>query len=135
MFERSVQRIGAGGTDRTLVETVGGAEDLDEAKRLAPGVLRTLAMVEEAWKQDNLIRPGVEALITATVPIDSLKRWLTVREALDGLSIVARSQVAHPSKREALVDVWLHGDAGPFRLALAHRDPRLLPGHSSGERP
>src|SRR3546814_19045306 len=91
-------------------------------------------MVEEAWKQDNLIRPGVEALITATVPIDSLKRWLTVREALDGLSIVARYQVAHLSKREALVAVWVHGDAEQFRLALAQRDPALLPGHRSEER-
>ena len=53
------------------VETVTGAEDLDETKRLAPAVLRTLAMVEEAWKRDNLIRPGVEALISATVPTAS----------------------------------------------------------------
>src|SRR3546814_2313596 len=86
-------------------------------------------MVEEAWKQDNLIRPGVEALITATVPTHSLKRWLTVREALDGLSIVARSQVAHLSKREALLHAWVHGAAEQFRLALAQRHPELLPRH------
>lgn len=126
--ELSVQRIGPSGTDRTLVETVTGAGDLDEAKRLAPAVLRTVAMVEEAWKQDNLIRPGFESLVTATVPIDSLKRWLTVREALDGLSIVARYNVVHLMKREALVDVWVNGDAEQFRLALAQRDLELLPG-------
>jgi hypothetical protein len=128
VIELSVQRIGPSGTDRTLVETVAGADDLDETKRLAPAVLRTVAMVEEAWKQDNLIRPGFESLVTATVPIDSLKRWLTVREALDGLSIVARYSVVHLMKREALVDVWVNGDAEQFRLALAQRDLELLPG-------
>ena len=127
-IELSVQRIGPSGTDRTLLETVSGAGELDEAKRLAPAVLRAVAMVEEAWKQDNMIRPGVESLVTATVPIDSLKRWLTVREALDGLSIVARYQVVHLMKREALVDVWVNGDAEQFRLALAQRDLELLPG-------
>lgn len=128
VVELSVQRIGPSGTDRTLVETVTGADDLDETRRLAPAVLRTVAMVEEAWKQDNLIRPGFESLVTATVPIDSLKRWLTVREALDGLSIVARYSVVHLMKREALVDVWVNGDAEQFRLALAQRDLELLPG-------
>src|SRR3546814_3550607 len=38
-------------------------------------------------------------------------------------------QVAHLSKREALVDVWVHGDAEQFRLALAQRDLELLPGN------
>ena len=126
--ELSVQRLGPSGIDRTLVETVAGAEDLDESKRLAPAVLRTVAMVEEAWKQDNLIRPGFETRVTATVPIDSLKRWLTVREALDGLSIVARYQVVTLMRREALIDVWVNGDAEQFRVALAQRDLELLPG-------
>lgn len=127
-IELTVQRIGPSGTDRTLVETVTGVGDLDEVKRLASAVQRTMAMVEEAWKQDNLIRPGFETRVTATVPIDSLKRWLTVREALESLSIVARYQVVHLMKREALVDVWVNGDAEQFRLALAQRDLELLPG-------
>lgn len=128
-IELSVQRIGPSGTDRTLVETVTGGGDLDETRRLAPAVSRTVAMVEEAWKQDNLIRPGFESRITATVPIDSLKRWLTVRETLEGLSIVARYQVLHLMRREALIDVWVNGDAEQFRLALAQRDLELLPGN------
>src|SRR3546814_12533839 len=33
------------------------------------------------------------------------------------------------SKREALVDVLVHGDAEQFRLALAQRDLELLPGN------
>lgn len=126
--ELSVQRIGPSGTDRTLVETVSGAGDLDEVKRLAPVVQRTMAMIEEAWKQDNVIRPGLETLVSATVPLDSLKRWLTVREALESLSIVARYQVVQLTRREALLDVWVHGDAEQFRLALAQRDLELIPG-------
>lgn len=126
--ELSVQRLGQSGTDRTLLETVAGGEELDEVKRLAPAVLRAVAMVEEAWKQDNLIRPGFESRVTATVPIDSMKRWLTVREALDRLSIVARYQVILLTRREALVDVWINGEAEQFRMALAQRDLELLPG-------
>ncbi|MEQ8813341.1 MAG: DUF2066 domain-containing protein [Thalassobaculum sp.] len=126
--ELSIQRLGQGGTDSTMVETVAGAEDLDEARRLEPAVLRAVSLVEEAWKQDNLIRPGFETLVTATVPLDSLKRWLTVREALDGLSIVARYEVVQLTRREALVDVWINGDPEQFRVALAQRDLQLLPG-------
>lgn len=126
--ELSVQRLGPSGTDSTLVETVTGGDDLDEAKRLAPAVLRAVALVEDAWKRDNLIRPGFESLVTATVPLDSLRRWLTVREALDGLSIVARYRVVQLMRREALVDVWVNGDAEQFRVALAQRDLELLPG-------
>lgn len=127
-IELSVQRLGPSGTDRTLVETVAGGDALTEKQRLAPAVLRTVAMVEEAWVKDNVIRPGFETRVTATVPIDSMKRWLTVREALDGLSIVARYQVVQLTRREALVDVWVNGEAEQFRVALAQRDLQLLPG-------
>jgi len=126
--ELSVQRLGQSGTDSTMVETVNGADGLDETKRLAPAVLRTVALIEDAWKQDNLIRPGFETLVTATVPLDSLQRWLTVRESLDSLSIVARYEVVQLMRREALVDVWINGDAEQFRVALAQRDLELLPG-------
>lgn len=127
-IELAVQRLGPSGTDSTMLETVAGAEDLDETKRLAPAVRRTVTLVEEAWKRDNLIRPGFETLVTATVPLDSLRRWLTVREALDGLSVVARYQVVQLMRREALVDVWVNGDAEQFRVALAQRDLELVPG-------
>ena len=127
-IELAVQRLGPSGTDSTMLETVAGAEDLDETKRLAPAVRRTVALVEESWKRDNLIRPGFETLVTATVPLDSLQRWLTVREALDGLSVVARYKVVQLMRREALVDVWVNGDAEQFRVALAQRDLELLPG-------
>ncbi|GHD49557.1 hypothetical protein GCM10017083_21970 [Thalassobaculum fulvum] len=126
--ELAIQRLGPSGTDTTMLETVDGTGDLDEAKRLAPAVLRTVALVEEAWKRDNLIRPGFETLVTATVPLDSLQRWLTVREALDGLSIVSRYEVVQLMRREALVDVWVNGDAEQFRVALAQRDLELVPG-------
>lgn len=126
--ELSVQRLGPSGTDSTMVETVAGGGNLDEAKRLTPAVLRTVSLIESAWKQDNLIRPGFETLVTVTVPLDSLRRWLTVRESLDGLSIVARYDVVQLTRREALVDVWISGNAEQFRLALAQRDLELLPG-------
>ncbi len=126
--ELSVQRLGPSGTDSTMVESVSAAADLKESKRLAPAVLRTVDLVEAAWKQENLIRPGFETLVTATVPLDSLQRWLTVREALDALRIVARYEVVQLMRREALVDVWINGGPEQFRVALAQRDLELLPG-------
>lgn len=127
-IELSVQRLGRSGTGSTMVGTVAAAEDPDEVKRLMPAVTRTAALVEEAWKKDNLIRPGFETLVTATVPLDSLRGWLTVREALDELSIVARYRVVQLMRSEALVDVWINGDAEQLRVALAQRDLELVPG-------
>ena len=124
----AVQRLGPTGFDSTLIETVEAGEGADDPARFAAAVARTVVLVEDAWKRENLIRAGLESRVTVTVPIDSLRRWLSIREALDRTIIVPRFDVVQLTKREALVDLWVNGDAEQLRVALEQRDLRLLPG-------
>lgn len=125
--EISVERIGPTGFGTTLVETVSGTEGGD-AERYAAAVERTVDLIEDAWKQDNLIRGGLESRVTVTVPIDSMRRWLAVREALERTVIISRFDVVQLTRVEAVVDLWINGDAEQLRVALEQRNMRLLPG-------
>lgn len=124
----TLERLGPSGVDSTMVDSAPSPESTDEVERLQPAVARAVELVEEAWKNENLIRGNIETRVTVTVPLDSLSRWLAVREALDSLAVVTRYQVVHLMRSEALVDVTVAGDAEQFRVALAQRDLQLLPG-------
>lgn len=132
--EVSVQRIGPTGSGTVEIETVSAPAASEEAGtggdagRYAAAVRRTVEMVEDAWKDSNLIRGGLESRVTATVPIDSMRRWLTIREGLEQTLIVSRFDVIQLSRREALVDLWVNGDAEQLRVALEQRNLRLVPG-------
>jgi len=130
--EVSAQRIGPTGFDTTLIETVSPPADVegpvDDQARYLAAIDRTVTMVEDAWKTDNLIRGGLESRVTVTVPIDSMRRWLAVREALENTVIVSRFDVVQLTRVEALVDLWVNGDAEQLRVALEQRNLRLLPG-------
>ncbi|SDG43629.1 hypothetical protein SAMN05660686_04403 [Thalassobaculum litoreum DSM 18839] len=122
----SVRRIGASGSGTTMTDTVsadgGGGTAYDAA------VQRAVAMLEDAWKRDNLIQGGLESRVTVTVPIDSMKRWLAIREALEKTIIISRFDVIQLTRVEAVVDLWVNGGAEQLRVALEQQNLRLLPG-------
>jgi hypothetical protein len=122
----SVQRIGPTGFEKTLSDTVSGAGG--DAELYAAAVQRTVDLIEDAWKRNNLIRGGLESRVTVTVPIDSMRRWLAVREALEKTVIVSRFDVVQLTRLEALIDLWVNGDAEQLRVALEQQNMRLLPG-------
>ncbi len=124
----AVQRIGPTGFDSTLIETVEAGEGSDDRTRFEAAAARTVTLVEDAWKRENLIRSGLESRVTVTVPIDSLTRWLEIREALERTVIVPRFDVIQLTNREALLDLWVNGDAEQLRVALEQRDLQLQPG-------
>ncbi|WPZ33603.1 DUF2066 domain-containing protein [Thalassobaculum sp. OXR-137] len=121
----TVRRIGPSGSARTLTGTVSGETDTE---RYNAAVQKTVALLEDAWKQDNTIRGGTESRVTVTVPIDSLRRWLAVREGLDRTSIVSRYDVIQLTRIEALVDLWMIGGTEQLRVALEQQNLRLVPG-------
>ncbi|MCR9072933.1 MAG: DUF2066 domain-containing protein [Alphaproteobacteria bacterium] len=133
--EISVQRIGPSGTGTTQIETVApppvetlSVSDAGEAVRYAPAVRRAVELVEDSWKMSNLVRSGLESRVTVTVPIDSMGRWLAIREGLENTLVVSRFDVVQMTRKEALVDLWVNGDAEQLRVALEQRNLRLVPG-------
>ncbi len=118
----TVRRIGPEGLGAMLVETVRLGDAADEAERLKPAVERTLALLDEEWRQDNLVRPGVETKIPVVVPIDSMARWVEIRRALDGASIVPRYEVLQLTRSMAAVDLFVNGTVEGAEAALALRN-------------
>lgn len=122
----SVRRIGPSGSGETVTDTV--SADGGDAALYDAAVRRAVAMLEDGWKRDNLIQGGLESRVTVTVPIDSMRRWLAIREALEKTIIVSRYDVIELTRVEAVVDLWVNGAAEQLRVALEQQNLRLLPG-------
>lgn len=118
----TVRRIGPEGLGAMLVETVQLGVSATEAERLKPAVERTIALLDEEWRQDNLVQPGVETKVPVVVPIDSMARWVEIRRALDGASIVPRYEVLQLTRSMAAVDLFVNGTVESAEAALARRN-------------
>jgi hypothetical protein len=53
--------------------------------------------------------------------VSSFDYWLEVRKGLDGVSSISRREMLRISRTEALIDVWINGDADQLALALKQR--------------
>jgi hypothetical protein len=123
----TIRRIGPEGLGAMLVESVQLGDQAVEAERLKPAVERTLALLDEEWRQDNLVRPGVETKVPVVVPIDSMARWVEIRRALDGASIVPRYEVLQLTRSMAAVDLFVNGTVEGAEAALARRNLEFVP--------
>jgi hypothetical protein len=128
VLEITMARHGSARQSEVVVDTVEGETRDDLLGLLDAGVARMISQIEQSWKRDNLVRAGVETRVSALVPIQSFAGWLKLRRKLDQIAIVNRQELIRISKREALVDLWIQGDAEQLRIALAQRDLDLRPG-------
>ncbi|WP_420404082.1 DUF2066 domain-containing protein [Nisaea sp.] len=106
---------------QSLVRTVAPDPDAAGTDLMSAAAKAAVSEIQEAWKTENLISPGLETRVTVLVPVSSFDYWLDVREALDGVSSIARRELLRISRSEALLDVWINGDADQLALALTQR--------------
>ncbi len=88
------------------------------------------AELQEAWKQSNLLRPGSQRTIEATVPVSGLADWLEVQRRLKGVAAVRRTEVSELSRRKTEVAITFVGEEEQLVVAMAQSDLdlRLRPG-------
>ena len=126
VLEITVERHGLAKQGVTVVDSVRG-EALEEVGLLLDrGVGRVALEIEESWKRENLVTPGLETRVTAMVPISSFSRWLEIRRKLEGIAVLARWDLVRMTTREAVADLWVQGDPEQLRLALAQSDLELI---------
>jgi hypothetical protein len=94
------------------------------------GVLRgtvgeIVAMLDDEWKRETLLRFEQAAELAAVVPLGGLKDWLTVRERLGRMAEIDRVDIASLSRRDAKVVLHYFGDPERLGRALARRDLEL----------
>ena len=128
MLEITMVRYGSIGGGQTLVESLTGGSAAELTALLDTGVSRVVDEVQDAWKQENMVRPGVVSRVSVVVPIESFERWLSIRKRVDAVSILTKRELIRLSRREAHMDLLVNGDAEQLRIALSQRDLELIEG-------
>jgi len=114
--------VGGVADGRSLVLTVAPDQAAAGTDLMSAAAQAAVSEIQEAWKTENLISPGLETRVTVLVPLSSFDYWLEVREGLDGVSSISRRDLLRISRTEALLDVWINGDADQLALALKQRN-------------
>lgn len=128
VLEISIVRRGEEGVEETIVDSIKGWNSDELIGLLDAGVTQVVSTLSNAWKQSNLVRPGLETRVTVVVPIDGFGRWLSIKRRLAGIGVLRRSELLRLSKREALMDLWVQGNVEQLRNALRQQDLELFEG-------
>ena len=128
VLEIAIVRRGDEGMEETIIDSIKGQNPDDLIGLLDSGVTRVVSTLSTAWKQANLVHPGLESRVTVVVPIDGFGRWLSIRRRLAGIGVLRRTELLRLSKREAIMDLWVQGDVEQLRNAVRQRDLELLEG-------
>lgn len=88
-------------------------------------VQRIADRLEEDWKRQTLLRFGDEMALSATVVIDDLASWMTVRRLLAQTAEVRNVEIASLTSRDAQVILHFLGDPNQLAIALAQRELEL----------
>ena len=124
ILQLTVHRVGAA-AERTTRELLRGAPSDSRESLLARAVGRIMALVEENWKQANMLRFGRENELRIAVPLNSLGDWVDMRRRLRDLAVVVSIDLAALSRGQA--DILLHyfGEREQLMLGLELSDLAL----------
>lgn len=111
---------------RVDVLTFTGAEADGVESLLMRAVSEVTGRLEEDWKRETTLRFGSEASLSATVPLNDLSDWLTIRDRLSQIAEVRKVDIASLSMGDAQLVLHFLGDQEQLSLALAQRDLELV---------
>ena len=121
-LEVYLTRYGTVLQEQTLVRNYQATEGETQAELMLRAAVDLAQVVEDNWKQDNLLRIGNRAVAAVTIPIASLGDWLKVRKRLSGVAVIRRSDLVLLSTDEARVNIHYIGDPDQLSLALQQAD-------------
>jgi hypothetical protein len=116
-------RPGVGNDDLTAGASAQSGQSFDDL--LAAAARAASIAVEENWRTRNSVTFGTVGQLTALVPITALKDWLTVRERLNGVSLIERVDLQAITRDRAQVTLYYAGQQNQLRLAMSQRDLSL----------
>jgi hypothetical protein len=88
-------------------------------------------MIEDGWKQANLIQFGQNSVMIAEMPLSSLNEWVEAQRRLKSIAIVQKVDLVLISRTEARFNLYYLGDAQQLRLALSQQDMSINEGEGS----
>ena len=122
----SLRRIAAD-QSQAIQKTLIGREGESERALLKRGTDWVITLLEDDWKDTNLIRYDEQRVLRATVPIAGLGEWVSIQQRIAALAMVASVEIDSLSLREGRVTLRYHGTEDQLRLALGQNDLDLAP--------
>ncbi len=114
-------------SEQTIVKTYEGRKGEDTKSLLIRAAKGTAALVEDAWKRDNLLQFDKRNVIAVRVLIGGLNDWLGIKKRLDGVAVVRRVELVLLSLNEVRINLHYIGSQEQLSLALEQVDMTLTP--------
>ena len=83
-------------------------------------------VVEDNWKQENLMQFTNFGIIPVILSISELKDWVLVRSLLSKVAVVRRAEIVLLSKDEVRLNIHFFGKTSQLALALEQADLKLF---------
>jgi hypothetical protein len=109
-------------------QVVSDTGDVDQLMR--DGVEKVAELVQNSWKQENLVDPNSRATVQVHVPFTSLAQWVAVKRHLAQVNLIKSVNLTHLSRNAADIELTYLGDEVQFIRALNQADLMIT---SSGE--
>ncbi len=120
----SFRRYGAAGP-QVVVESYASRTRGSETDLINRAIVRAVALIEEGWKRDTLIRFEQERRLSVRIPANDIGQWLDVRSRLDAQSLIQRLDVTAVTTKHVQVTLHYWGELEHLALALSQSSLRL----------
>lgn len=101
-------------------QLVSDTGDVDQLLR--DGVQRVAELVQNSWKQQNLVDPNMRATVQVHVPFSSLQQWVQVKRHLAQVNLIKSVNLTHLTRSGADIELTYLGDEVQFVRALNQAD-------------
>jgi hypothetical protein len=124
----TVASYGADNVQNLKDQVVSDTGDVDQLLR--DGVVKVAELVQNSWKQENLVDPNSRATVQVHVPFTALAQWVAVKRHLAQVNLIKSVNLTHLSRNGADIELTYLGDEVQFIRALNQADLMIT---SSGE--
>jgi len=124
----TVSNYGSSGAQNLRDQVVSDTGDVDQLLR--DGVAKVADLVQNSWKQDNLVDPNSRATVQVHVPFSNQQQWVQVKRHLAQVNLIKSVNLTRLSRSGADLELTYLGDEVQFIRALNQADLMIT---SSGE--
>jgi hypothetical protein len=124
----NIASYGSSNVQNIKDQVVSDTGDVDQLLR--DGVAKVAELVQNSWKQDNLVDPNSRATVQVHVPFSNQQQWVQVKRHLAQVNLIKSVNLTRLSRNGADIELTYLGDEVQFIRALNQADLMIT---SSGE--
>jgi hypothetical protein len=124
----NIASYGSSNVQNIKDQVVSDTGDVDQL--LKDGVAKVAELVQNSWKQDNLVDPNSRATVQVHVPFSNQQQWVQVKRHLAQVNLIKSVNLTRLSRSGADLELTYLGDEVQFIRALNQADLMIT---SSGE--